>query len=109
MALRMEEVRELLAQKFALEKRRLKSFGTKSNSFDLANAVAPWVVALMADSRTRELRRLEKWLEKRHIKSLKVQKYLASRKRETKLQAQAINNLAKQKEEHRPWKGYSPR
>lgn len=109
MALREEEIRDILAQKFALEKRRLKTYKTKTNSFDLANAVTPWVRAFMADSRVRELRRIQKWMEKEQVKSPRVQKYLATRKPIMQRQAQAIQRMAQERQDRRPSKGYSPR
>ena len=59
-----EEVRELLAEKIRYEKKRLKTFDSKANAFDISNAITRFVLALMAESRASELKRLKKVLDK---------------------------------------------
>jgi len=99
-----EEVRALLATAFKKEKERLKSFGTKANSFDLANVVARYVLALMAESRYREL----KLFKKKGLKTKKegwtpVIEYIDDRMKATKSMSRAIRHLAEDADSKRPW------
>lgn len=101
-----DEIRELLSQKFSKEKLRLKSYGTKASSFDLAHAVARHVQSLMAESRYSELKRLKKVLDKQPSQGdlHKIWEHYRERSRATKAMAQAIQNVADQNEKARPWK-----
>jgi hypothetical protein len=102
-----EEIRALLAQKFSDEKKRLKSYGTKTSSFDLANAVARYVESLMSESRYKELKQLEKKLGKHDWYKGGmdiVRAYIRERKKATKNMAKAIHNVAERDSKNRPWK-----
>lgn len=106
-----DEIRDLLAEKFKKEKLRLKSYDTRASSFDLANAVARHVQALMTDSRRRELLRFKDKFEKIDKNALSsrsivynTQKYFQERLKATKAMAQALQNVADANEKARPWK-----
>lgn len=106
---KFEEIREFLSSQFSKEKKRLKSFGTKASSFDLANAVARHVQALMTESRNRELVRIRKRVGTLQIvpKSRAAKKllhYIQERERATRLMVNAIKNVAEENEANRPWK-----
>jgi hypothetical protein len=104
-----EEVRELLAAKFSKEKKRLKTFGTKTDSFQMANASAHYVLALMAEARNRELKRLDKKLDTcSNDDNEKVVRYVNERLKATSDMAKAINNHAELTEKKRPH-GYQGR
>jgi|SRR5580704_12799593 hypothetical protein len=94
-----EETRQFLAEKFSKEKKRLKSFKTPTNSFDLANAVTRHVQAMCTDARHRELIRLVK-----HVPKLKHSKYINERLTATSSMAKAIKNVADADDVRRPWK-----
>ena len=105
-----DEIKEFLAQKFAVEKKRLKSYGTKASSFDLAHAVYRHVEALMCESRYRELKRAFKLADK-HKRVLgteptykKYLYYLQERMKATKAMSKAIENVANTNDKNRPWK-----
>jgi ubiquinone biosynthesis protein UbiJ len=99
-----EEVRDLLADKFRTEKQRLKTFGTKANSFDLANVIARHVLGLMAESRCRELRKLDKKLDTfSNDDQEKVSKYITERIKATSAMAKIITKYADEAEKNRPW------
>ena len=105
MARTFEDVRTLLAEKISKEKKRLKSYKTKANSFDLANAIARYVQSLMAESRHRELTRVMKKGFKTKKEGWKpVIDYVKERHRATKHMAKALNNVAIETEGKRPWK-----
>lgn len=89
-----DEIRGLLSEKFSKEKKRLKTYGTKANSFDLANAVFRYVVSLMCESRYRELKRLKKNFNL---------KYLKERLKATKDMTKVLDNFAKTTEDARPY------
>ena len=100
-----EEIRELLSQKFSKEKKRLKTFGTKTSSFDLANAVARYVEGMRTDARYGELIRLQKHIDKEHIeigKRLKI--YIQDRIHGTEVMAKTFRDVADQTEKARPWR-----
>jgi hypothetical protein len=101
-----EEVRELLSQKISKEKKRLKTFGTKADSFNLANAITRHVQALMSESRASELKRLDKKLidiHESHDKE-KIVRYVNERLKATSDMAKAIQHTAEDTEKKRPWR-----
>ena len=106
-----EEVRDLLADKFRTEKQRLKTFGTKANSFDLSNVIAKYVLGLMAESRCRELNKAIQKLYKVYdaqdrsynITVRDVNKYLRERSKATSAMAKIITKYAVEAEKNRPW------
>lgn len=102
--MKIEEINQLLADKFKKESHRLKSWGTKTDdkaAVSFAMAVSEFVRALMAHSRHRELRRLfkkcgrEEWFQ--------PVDYIRERMEATKTMAKAIENLAVKKESERPY------
>lgn len=101
-----EEIRALLAQKFHKEKLRLKSYGTKSDSFQLANVTARYVQALMSESRYRELKKVNDFVEKhaRCDPRDELHPYIKERLKATKAMAKAIEHVAEETEKNRPWK-----
>jgi hypothetical protein len=105
-----DQIRELLSVKFSKEKKRLKSYGTKANSFDLANAVARYVEALMAEARSRELVRLDKKLKYHGLYKfdkygkIPIKDYIEERIHATSVMAKAIRNEGERNEAARPWK-----
>lgn len=102
-----EEIREFLSTQFSKEKKRLKSYGTKTSTFDLANSVARHVMALMTESRHSELRNFKKKvLDKQPSQgdTRKIYKYINERLHATKVMKDAIENVAKDSEANRPWK-----
>jgi len=103
---RFEEIRQLLALKFSKEKKRLKTYGTKANSFDLANAVARFVVALMCESRYRELKRLKKVMDKQPSQgnTRKIWEHMKERLQATKGMTKVLQNFAEEMEKQRPYK-----
>ena len=108
MAYTFDEIRAMLAEKFSKEKKRLKSFGTKSSSFDLANSVARHVESMMTASRHSELRRLDnklaanqELLDFGHRKNLMP--YIQERLKATSSMAKAIKTAAETADSKRPW------
>src|ERR1700758_1922127 len=96
MSLTSDEIRMLLAQKFQRESHRLKSWGTKTNekaAVSFAGAVTEFVRSLMAESRSREARRILKKIESNGGPE-GVQDYIQERIRVTKAMAKAIENFA---------------
>jgi hypothetical protein len=105
MARTLDEVKTLLAEKFSLEKKRLKSYGTKTDSYQMANVTAQYVLALMSESRYRELKKLDKLLDTLgEDDNEKVVKHIQERLKATKAMAKAIENVAVENEKKRPWK-----
>jgi hypothetical protein len=102
MSLKIDDLRDLLAQKFSREKKRLKSYGTKTDSFQMANVVVRYVQALMCDSRNRELKRLKKLLRQGDLN--KIWKHVRERLKATSRMAKAIRHVAEETEKKRPWK-----
>lgn len=94
-----EEIRTMLAEKITTEKKRLKSYSTHANSFDLANALGRHVEALMTSSRYSELKRIIKKRPKWSTDS-----YLQERLRATKKMSEALENFAKDSDGKRPWR-----
>lgn len=101
-----DEVRAFLAEKFSREKKRLKTFGTKANSFDYAHVITRYVLALMADSRNREIKRSLKFVAAhgRCDPRVELEPYLQERLKSTSVMSKAIENMAKDDEANRPWK-----
>ena len=102
-----EEIRELLAKQFHKEKLRLKSYGTRADSFQLANVVARYVEALMAESRYRELKKLSQVIynDSKHLKhARKLLGHVSERMNATKAMSKAIQHMAEDNEKKRPWK-----
>src|SRR6267154_4384992 len=94
-----DEVRELLSQKISLEKRRLKTFGTKADSFNLANALTSHVMSLMSESRNSELKRLDKHIRNKDIPFREYGiKYINERLKATSDMANAIQHTAERSE-----------
>lgn len=107
MSITFDQIRDLLASKFSKEKKRLKSYGTKANSFDMANAVARHVQALMTESRASEWRKFKKKiLDKQPSQgdTHKIWKYYEERLKATSAMANAIKNMADKAESERPYK-----
>lgn len=109
--MKSDEVSKLLAQKFQRESARLKSWGTKTDdkaALSFAMAVTDFVRALMADARSREVRRLLKKYDVRlndHSHQLKrFYNYMLEREHATKVMSKAIKNFATDKENKRQWK-----
>lgn len=105
-----EETRALLAEKFSKEKKRLKTYGTKVSSFDLANAVSHNVRALCSGARYSELKALTKFVDKfvedhpaKRLSSFVV-KYIDERKQALKTMRDAIHKYADDIESKRPRK-----
>ena len=94
-----EEIRTFLAEKILIEKKRLKSYATHANHFDLANAIGRHVQSLMALSRHSELKRIIKKRPKWSTDS-----YLQERLRATKKMSEAIENFANDSDSKRPWR-----
>lgn len=99
-----EETRALLSEKFSKEKKRLKTYGTKASSFDLANAVSHNVRALCSGARYSELKALTKFCEERSIESKRLSQYLTERKQALKTMRDAIQKYADDIEGKRPYK-----
>lgn len=104
MSLTFDQIRDLLTEKFSKEKKRLKTYGTKANSFDLANVVARYVQALMSDSRRRELKRIEKQFKGKEWARHTLYAYLEERIQATSDMSTAIKNMAVKNESERPYK-----
>lgn len=104
--MKFEEVRDLLTEKFSDEKKRLKSFGTKASSFDLANAVTRYVQAYACRARYEELKQLGKVLHKQPSQgdTRKIWNHYRERKKATKDMSRAIFNVAERDSRNRPWK-----
>jgi hypothetical protein len=103
-SLKIEEIRDLLAQKFSLEKKRLKTYGTKTDSIQMANVCAQYVRAFMSYARSREGKRILKHVNKRHIINNPLRNYLKERIKATSRMAKAIKHVAEETEKKRPWK-----
>jgi hypothetical protein len=99
-----EEIRTFLAEKIKIEKKRLKSYSTHANPFDLSNAIARHVEALMSSSRYDELKMLEHFLEKKKINSNRLTVYVKDRKKGLKNMKEALNNTAEETDRKRPWR-----
>jgi|SRR5579864_1764665 len=102
-----EQVRDLLTKAFSQERKRLKSYGTKASSFDLANVVAKHVLSVMSEARKRELIKLERYMAKHKISSKRLYNYIADRKIGLSHMSTALKNDAKLSDSKRPWKGYT--
>ena len=104
--MKADDIRAMLAEKFSKEKKRLKTFATKVDSFQLANVVYRYVESMMSDSRYRELKRLQKSIDKNGIEAgdRELKKYVAERMKATKAMAKAIRHVAEDAETKRPWK-----
>jgi hypothetical protein len=101
--MKTEDIRTLLAEKFSREKKRLKTFGTKVDSFQLANVVYRYIESMMSDSRYRELKRLIKKYPARG-KLQDLYNYIDERMKATKAMSKAIQHVAEDNESKRPWK-----
>jgi len=99
-----EEIRAMLADKYARERKRLKSFGTKTDPFQMANVTARFVLALMSESRYRELKKLKKFIDGKEFKAGKIRDYIGDRLSATKAMSKAIRHMAEESEKIRPWK-----
>lgn len=100
-----EEISQLLATKFQAESVRLKSWGTKTDdkaAISFAMRVVDFVRALMAESRYRELRRLEKKVDDGYDLH-HLMKYVAERLKVTKQMSLAIQRYGEKKESERPF------
>lgn len=102
-----EEICTLLAEKFKRESQRLNSWGTKTDdkaSLSFAMAVSRYVESLMADSRYRELKRIDKLLDTLGSDDQeKVTSYIQERMKATKAMSAAIRNVAVTDEGKRAW------
>jgi len=102
-----DEIRELLTQKFSKEKKRLKSYGTKVDSFQLANVVTQYVRALNSEARKSELKYLNKFFDKQKIDPGKRTKaYITERIKSLDQMADLIKRVAEDNESKRPWKSH---
>lgn len=100
-----DEIKDFLTQKFTIEKKRLRSYGTKYSMYDLAHAVYRHIESLMTESRYRELKRFEKYgLHNKKEGWNPVIEYLNERKKATKNMARAIKHVAETNDSNRPWK-----
>ena len=102
---KFDEIRDMFIIKIRREKKRLKSYGTKIDSFQIANVVASFSQALQAESRYSELKRLLKFCRKKKIfPTSELSSYLQERVRATKQMSEAIEHSAEHNEKNRPWK-----
>lgn len=106
-----EEICTLLAAKFVKESARLKSWGTKTDeksAVSFAMAVADFVRSMMAESRSREAKRILKKIEEngwhRSSKWGHINSYLEERIKATSQMSKAIEKFALEKESKSPWK-----
>lgn len=110
MARTREEISTMLAAKFKAESNRLKSWGTKTDdkaSVSFAMSVVDFVIALMCESRHRELKRLLKKcpeMDSSKYFARSSSKYLRERLKATKHMAKALENFAVANETKRVWK-----
>jgi hypothetical protein len=97
-----EEIRELLAEKIRYEKKRLRTFDSKANAFDISNAITRFVLALMAESRYKELRRLVKHKHRGGNGKYKTDDYLKERLKATSDMSKVLKKYAEAAEKARP-------
>jgi hypothetical protein len=105
MARKREEIAQLLATKFQAESVRLKSWGTKTDdkaAISFAMRVVDFVLSLMAESRYRELKRVNKKL-KRELLGDDAADYIKERLKATKQMSAAIQRYGEKKESERPF------
>lgn len=109
-----EEVRALLAEKLRNEKLRLKSYGTKADSFSLAHALTEHVRAMRSDARLEEVNELIEWLiktipkDKRKKQAKVVLAWLKDRRKGLETMRSVLKKSAQERDENRPWKRSSP-
>lgn len=101
-----EDLRNLLAAQISKEKKRLKTYGTKANSFDLANAITRYVQAFICDGRHREMLRLKKVLDKQPSQGNvhKIYEHNKDRLHGLEVMGKALGNFALTCEKNRPWR-----
>jgi hypothetical protein len=105
-----EEIRDLLAYKLKREKARLKTYGTKADSFSLAHAIAQHVRSLRAAARWAEVHEFKRRIIKKYgkepkKKSLKVVlQWLRERERDLAVMRDALRNDAELRDLRRPRK-----
>lgn len=98
-----EEVRELLANRIRYEKKRLKTFDSKANAFDISNAITRFVLALMAESRNKELKRFsKKGLKHKKEGWTPVIEYFNERLKATSDMSKVLLKYAEEAEKARP-------
>lgn len=95
-----ESVEELLQAKMKDTVARLKAKGHKAGLEDLASSLAPFIIAMMSDSRRRELGRLIKddemvWNHPNFVTQVKT------RHKDLKVMAQVLWKFAEQQEERK--------
>jgi len=115
-----DEIRGILQERIKFEVERKKSFKEKLSMTDIADVMADFVIALMADARRREVSGMLAWMKVREegrterrqgvrVESqewLQMENHLVERKREMKVMAEILWNYAERKENERPKKGY---
>jgi hypothetical protein len=98
-----EEIREFLAGKIKLEKKRLKTYSAKAGSYDISNVITRYVQSLMADARYSEIQMFEDFSKKKHLKSDRLDKYVKDRKKGLKHMREAFLHEDEASEKRRPW------
>lgn len=107
-----EEIKVILAEAFIKESRRLNSWGTKTDeksAVSFAVAVARPVQALMGYSRSRELKRILKLIEKEKLVFNNdgvgiILTLVQERYRITKIMARLLEKTAAREAAEKPWK-----
>lgn len=101
-------IREELAGHIAMEKARLKSFGTKPKPFDYANAIAEHMRAERTKARHQEIAGVIEFITAKFKKPKKsvriVLRWLEDREKGLGNMAKALKNSAIKKDEARPRK-----
>jgi hypothetical protein len=96
---KFDEIRKMLAEMILKEKKRLKSYSTHANHFDLANALGRHIESMMAYSRHDELKLLVKkypeYAHKSHVKE---------RLKATGRMADLLKKTAENLDSKRPWR-----
>lgn len=102
-----DAVRDLIEQKINTEKEKLKKSKQPLTSDYLADILADFILAMMSNSRYRELSRLREWLTTAAASTTTTEKpemlndYLAERLKATKAMSEALQRFAEEREAQR--------
>ena len=110
----LEELHGFFSGKLKKEKLRLKSFGTKPDSFSLSYAIAPFILGYLSKARWEEITDLISWIRKKFPKDerpksvKKILRYLIGDRQVSLCKMKDIlSRVADEKEGKRPWKSKS--
>lgn len=112
----LEELTGHFSGKIKKEKLRLKSYGTKPDSFSLSHAIAPDILAYLSKARWEEVTELVGWIRKKFPKTSRpksakrILRYLISDRQVALCRMKdLLSKVAEEKESKRPWKSPSPK